>query len=139
MEPTMALSLDPPSGSEQRATLTLDLKNTGTKDEDQFYAGFQRWWIEVRLPEGSKLLSADQPASADPEAPNGGSYAVGVQPGETVHLTITFSMPPSDQLMFRRQPGVTPASVRVVAPTCTTPWTASLTTDRLVDLTALCR
>jgi hypothetical protein len=136
MVPSYALTLEPATNGERRATLRLELQHTGCEADDEFYAGFQRWWVDVGVPAGSHDVFADTPPTADPTPPNGGSYAVELPTGESTELTITFTMPVADQLLLRRQPGLTNPRVTVTAPGCQASLTTTLSSDVLLALRA---
>lgn len=65
LQPSLQLELGPRAGGQRAGRLTLTLVNTATTQDDPFYGGFQRWWIELLLPPGSQLLGASKPAAPD--------------------------------------------------------------------------
>jgi hypothetical protein len=117
--------------------LDIDLRNGAVADEDPVYAGFQRWWVAVSLPEGSTLLSERGPMR-DPEAPNGGSYLAELFPNITGRISVIFSMPDAPSLLVRRQPGVRPGDVLFRQRDCESGLTAELSRDLVIDLNGLC-
>ena len=139
LEPTTSLTLSAPSGGRIQATLVMHLKNTGTGPGTDFYEGFQDWWIQLDLPKGSQVISHSLPPEPDPEAPNGGSYRIPLAPGQSGDLTVVFSMPATDALLVRRQPGVATVQLTVAQEGCQVPSATPLVADRTVDLHALCR
>jgi hypothetical protein len=140
LQPALELTLGPLEGSGQReARLTLTLANTASNEDDPFYGGFQRWWIEIVLPPGSELTGASKPAAPDPEAPNGGSYVIELFPQQQDRLMVDFRMPAADALLVRRQPGVRPLTVRVEGAGCTAPVELTLKRDVRLDLAGGCR
>ena len=139
LQPVLELTLGPLERSGQReARLTLTLTNTARNEDDPFYGGFQRWWIEIMLPPGSQLTGASKPAAPDPEAPNGGSYVMELFPQQQDRLLVNFRMPAADALLLRRQPGVQPLTIRVEVAGCTAPVEFTLERDVRLDL-AGCR
>lgn len=139
MEPSIELSIGPPENGRRQVTADIFLQHTGTREEDPFYAGFMRWWVEVQLPAGATLESSNTPSQPDPDAPNGGSYLVELFPQQRGYVAITFSMPDNPLLLIRRQPGVNPIALRAGQPGCNTPLRASVTQDVVVSLPDLCR
>lgn len=138
MDPSLDLQLGPSENGARMATLTIQLKNTGTTGEDPFYAGFQKWWVEVTLPDGSSVAARDPASLPDPAAPNGGSYRIDLFPQETGKIVIRFSMPDVERLLVRRQPGVHSLSVDVSAGTCQISSNVNVTRDEILDLHAKC-
>lgn len=135
--PHLDLELGPAIAGWRRATLRIDLAHGGNHDGDPFYFGFQRWWVEVHLPDGSLRLASDTPLMPDPDAPVGGSYDVELHPQTTTSLTIEFAMPDRDALLLRRQPGITPMTVNAHDHGCQVePFT--LTTDTVLELPLGC-
>jgi len=139
MQPRMALTLQAPENGQRRATLDVVLEHLGTNDEDPLYGGFQRWWTEVLLPEGSGWIASDPSPLPDPEALNGGSYQIDLFPGQMGRIHMEFTMPDAPSLLLRRQPGLRTAEVTVVDARCQQSQQVSLTKDVRVDLAALCR
>ncbi len=93
MEPSLDLQLGPVQNGARQAILTITLKNTGTSAEDPFYAGFQKWWVEITLPDGSSLTGRNPSNLPDPDAPNGGSYRIDLFPQQSGKIVLQFSMP----------------------------------------------
>ncbi len=139
MEPALNLQLGDVQNGMRQATLTITLKNTGTNAEDPFYAGFQKWWVQVGLPQGSRLTSSDPASLPDPEAPNGGSYKIDLFPQQTGKIVVTFAMPESDTLLVRRQPGVSTVTFTASSGSCQKPATLKMNGDSAVSLDALCK
>lgn len=139
VHPSLTLTVEPPTAGQRRATLTLAFRHEGDPDDDPFYSGFQRWWVELTLPEGSTRLESTHDPMPDPAAPNGGSYDVEIFPQQTTELTVSFTMPDSDTLLLRRQPGVNPVALTIGTPDCATPLTGTLDTDTTITLATLCQ
>ncbi|MBX5445397.1 DUF4012 domain-containing protein [Sphaerobacter sp.] len=139
VHPQVTLTIEPPVNGQRIVTLAADFVHTGDPTADPYYAGYQRWWVEVTLPEGSTRLDSSHEPQPDPDAPNGGSYDLEIFAGETTHFTVRFTMPDSPQLLIRRQPGITPVELTATTQGCQAPVTATLTADLTLDLTTLCR
>lgn len=139
MSPTATLHLGELADGTREATLDITLTHTGTNDEDPYYSGFQRWWVQVSLPEGSSVVSTLDAPQDDPDAPNGGAYLVEIFPQQSGTVSITFRMPESDRLLVRRQPGVTPVELAVDADGCEPFETTTLDADQTLDIAAHCR
>lgn len=116
MHPSIALALGNVIDGRQQVTLTMDLHHTGSTAEDPLFAGFQKWYVEVVLPESSALLGSTPQPLANPEAPNGGSYQIDLFPQQIGHLSIQFSMPATSTLLIRRQPGLNPVQLSLTTP-----------------------
>jgi hypothetical protein len=138
MQPTMSLDLGELQGGRREATLTMELQHTGEDEMDPLYGGFQRWWIEVWLPEGSTLTGPDPEQVPNPESPNGGGYLVELFPGDRGELEIEFTMPEDESLLVRRQPGLTPADLTVTDTRCERSIDEKLTQDITFDIGTLC-
>lgn len=138
MHPQLHLTLGPVAGEMRQVTARFDLTHTGSPEVHEFYAGHQIWCIDVTLPNGSRLLRADRWPMPDPETPNGGSYVVELDAQQSGSLTVEFMMPAEQQLLLRRQPGLTTMQVSVVDSRCGTPWQAALSEDLTLDLPKLC-
>ncbi|HET9016814.1 MAG TPA: DUF4012 domain-containing protein [Thermomicrobiaceae bacterium] len=138
LQPDTTLTLSAPSGGRIQATLALRLKNTGTGPGTDFYEGFQDWWIQLVLPTGSRVVTRSQAAEPDPQAPNGGAYRMPLAPGQSGSLTVVFSMPQTNVLLLRRQPGVATVQMTVAQQGCSVPALVPLTADRTVELKTLC-
>ncbi len=138
MHPSLHFTLSPVSSGRRTVTLDITIDNTGPMGEDPLYSGFQTWWIQVGLPAGSQRLSASLPAQPDPAAPNGGTYAVGVNPQEERTVTVVFSIADDTPFLLRRQPGVTNALVAIDDTTCGEHELFSLDRDHIVTLAGLC-
>ena len=118
MEPSFTVTLGAVVNGMQSAQLKIDMTHTGSPDDDPFYSGFQRWWIDVTLPIGSTVTGSNIADVANPDEPNGGSYEVPLMPEASATLTIDFQMPAPQSLTFRRQPGLNNAEVTVVDHGC---------------------
>lgn len=138
IQTSMALDVSKPANGRQQVELALTFHHTGQAGQQYYYYGAQRWWVEVRLPSGSKLASASVSAAPDPEAPNGGSYVITLNPGTTQHLTISFSMPESSSLLLRRQPGVNDFWVAANLPGCAKSDDFALSRDTTLRLDGVC-
>jgi hypothetical protein len=108
LNPYVNLRVGPAEDGRRTVTVQLYLQNTGTNEEDPFYAGYQRWWVEATLPAGAGVTVAQPTPTPDPEAPSGGSYYVPVYPQQVGYVSITFTMPDTPTLLLRRPPGVVP-------------------------------
>lgn len=139
IQTAMALDVRKPVSSRQQVELTLTFHHTGQPGQQYYYYGEQRLWVEIRLPNGSKLISASVPAVPDPNAPNGGSYLVTLQPGSTQHLTLSFSMPETSTLLLRRQPGVNDFTVTAQLPNCSKPDAFTLSKDSTLRFDGICQ
>lgn len=139
VHPQVTLTIEPPVDGQRVVTLTADFIHTGDPAADPYYAGYQRWWVEVTLPEGSTRLDSSHEPEPDPNAPNGGSYELELFAGETTQFAVRFTMPDYPQLLIRRQPGISPVELTAETPGCQAPFTAALTADLTLDLTTLCR
>ncbi len=139
MDPRYTVTLGDVSNGMQSAQLKIDMTHTGSPDDDPFYSGFQRWWIDVTLPDGSTVTRSNIADVTNPDEPNGGSYEVPLMPGASATLTINFEMPVSDSLTIRRQPGVHTAQVSVVDSNCASASNSQpLNQDLVYDLNASC-
>jgi hypothetical protein len=137
MRPRLMLTASSVEDGQRQMRLDIDLRNGAVAEEDPTYAGFQRWWVEVGLPDGSTLLSERGPME-DPDAPNGGSYLADLFPNITGRITVRFSMPDAPSLLIRHQPGVRPGDVVVSQINCQPLPTTESDRDLLIDLSALC-
>jgi hypothetical protein len=133
LNPYVNLRLGPAVDGRRTVTMQLYLQNTGTNEEDAFYAGYQRWWVEATLPTGAGVTVAQPAPAPDPEAPSGGSYYVPVYPQQVGYMSITFTMPDTPTLLLRRQPGVVPLRIHLMQPGCDARDFA-LTQDTLLQL-----
>lgn len=138
MHPHMTVQVEPDASGRQLVTVSVELEHTGTNQENPVYAGFQRWWIAAHLPPGSALVTSSQAPEPDPESPNGGSYQIPLFPQQRVRLTLMFTMPASEQLVLRRQPGLYPETVVARVAGCDGEMSGTLTTDLTLSL-AQCR
>ena len=138
MHPTLTLTSTQVAGNVRTVTLQIAVDNTGPFGEDPLYSGYQDWWVQVGLPTGATRVSSSMDPQPDPEAPNGGSYAIGINPQQTRQVTVTFTLPADEPFLIRRQPGLTDARVIIVDQSCGQSTDFQLDRDRLVDLSATC-
>ena len=138
MQPSMDLTFGALQNGKQQVTLKIDLANNGKQGGDPLYDGFQRWYIEVQLPKGSTLDGSQPDALPNPEAPDGGSYLIEIFPQQVGHLTVSFTMPQTDQLVFRRQPGLNDVALKVSSGTCAKPSAVTVRQDLVMSPTSGC-
>jgi hypothetical protein len=138
MQPEFILTLGEPRGGIRPAHLRIIIEHTGDPDDAPMFHGFQRWWTEVYLPDGATAIAHEPEDEADPGAPNGGSYLIDIFPLQTREIALDLALPDFDQVLIRRQPGVTTAHVVVVDETCGREHTAWLDRDIELDLRELC-
>lgn len=136
--PKVHITLGAEADGRRDVTLELWLTHTGTNEEDPFYAGFSRGWVDIWLPSESVRGSAHPEPMPDPESPDGGSYLLAVFPQETGYLSVSFSMPETNTLRLRRQPGVVPVAFTVADPACDGRTEFVLNSDTVVRLDLLC-
>lgn len=136
LEPSMTLTFNEGEGDRRSVTLKLDLRNTGS--DDPLYEDFQSWWIDMRLPTGSELQASAPEPIPHPEPPNGGSYLIQTFANQIGTLEITFTMPASDQLLIRRQPGLQPIHLTAINNQCGKSVEETLDKDLTLSLTAIC-
>jgi hypothetical protein len=98
--------------------LTVGLNHLGSEEGDPFYEGFQRWWVDVTLPDNTNVTLEDRNLADDPDASNGGAYIVSLDVEEREEIRVEFSMPWRDQLMLRRQPGLLSIDGTIVVEGC---------------------
>jgi hypothetical protein len=138
MQPRIELTLGPSVDGRREGRLDIYLKHTGTSEEAAFYAGFQRWWVEVYLPEGAVLRWTHDTPQPDPAAPNGGSYLIEIFPQWTGYASVTFTIPDAPSVLIRRQPGITQATFVLYRGGCVPPEQVTLTQDVRLDLAPDC-
>jgi hypothetical protein len=138
MNPYYDLYLEPLDEGGYLATMNMTLEHTGLHDQDPRYFGFQRWWIEVALPDEAEWIDASHERQPDPEAHDGGSYSIDLFPEETREISIEFTLPELDRLMLRRQPGQVPPEVYVHLPGCEPTWGGYLVRDLYIELEDEC-
>ena len=138
MRPTLTLTSTSVQGNVRTVSLEIDVDNTGPFGQDPLYSGYQDWWLQVGLPTGATRISSSMDPQPDPEAPNGGSYAIGINPQQLRHVTVTFTLPANESFLIRRQPGLTDAQVVIVDQECGQSTDFQLDRDHLVDLSATC-
>jgi hypothetical protein len=98
--------------------LTLGINHLGAEAGDPFYEGFQRYWIDLRLPEEANIIDVSPDQADDTEASNAGAYIVDLDVGEREEISIRFSIPWQNSLLVRRQPGVNPIEFSIVHADC---------------------
>jgi hypothetical protein len=138
MEPSYDLYLDPQTDGGYLATLEMTLRHTGRHDQDHRYFGFQRWFIQVVLPDGASWRDSDIDLAPDPEAPDGGAYVIDLFPEQTKQVWVEFDLPEFDQVTLRRQPGQVPPEIHVHKDGCESVWGGYLTRDLIIDLDSPC-
>lgn len=138
MFPDATLRFGPVVNGQREATLEITLSHEGTNDIDAYYGGFQRWWTQVDLPDGSRVLSTSDDPQPDPDAPDGGAYLFDIFPQQSETFSVTFEMPDSDVLHFRRQPGVNAVDLAVEAEGCTAFESVKVNDDIAIDLAGHC-
>jgi hypothetical protein len=139
MHPSYTLTLGPSSNGMRSAHLEISMVHTGSPEDDPFYSGFQRWWVDVSLPSGSVRTGSSVADVPNPDEPTGGSYEIPLMPGTAKTVTIDFLMPDDESLRIRRQPGLTSARVTVTEVGCHTPGPAqSLGSDLVYNLNQIC-
>ena len=139
MHPSLDFEIGPSENGRRMVSLTINVDNTGPLNEDPLYSSLQEWWIQVALPPAFTWLSASLPRQPDPDAPNGGSYVIAVNPTEAKQMTVTFSMPAGSTFLLRRQPGLSTAAVQLDLPACQGSLSASLTQDQVITPAAICQ
>ncbi|HVX29567.1 MAG TPA: DUF4012 domain-containing protein, partial [Nitrolancea sp.] len=139
MHPAYDFEIGPAENGRRTVSLTINVDNTGPLDDDPLYSSRQAWWIQIALPTGFNWLSASLPRQPDPDAPNGGSYVIDVEPTEAKQMTLTFSMPADASFLLRRQPGLHTAAVHVALPDCQGNQSIDLTGDQIISPSSLCR
>lgn len=138
MDPNVSLTFGAEQDGMRSVRAVVEMRNTGSNDDDPFYSGFQRWWVDVTLPAGSVLGTTLPNPLPDPDASSGGGYLVEIFPGQTGRIELEFSMPVEETLLLRRQPGVSTVGVDLQVDDCVRPAHVELTADALVTLTQLC-
>lgn len=139
MQPSMRLELSEPDASgEVGATMTLSLTHLGDEAEDPFYEGFQRWWLDLTLPEGAELQGSSRSPADDPDSANGGAYIVDLDVGEQQELTVEFRMPERERLLIRRQPGLLNIDTTISAAGCDRPLETELDRDLTIQFDGGC-
>ena len=118
--------------------LTLSLDHVGAEEGDPFYEGFQRWWVDVKLPPGAAVVGTEPEPSSDPDASSGGAYIVNLHVGEREDIVIRFSMPETDQLLIRRQPGVVTVQGSASSYGCDYDTEYSVNADILLEIADKC-
>ncbi len=139
MQPSMELELldsEVPGVSE--AILTVSLKHFGAEEGDPFYEGFQRWWLDVILPDGAAIVDTEPGPVSDPDASNGGAYVINLPVAERKSVAIRFSFPSTDKLLIRRQPGLQLMNTSVSTAGCDESLEFDLDSDAIIDLAGDC-
>jgi hypothetical protein len=109
--------------------LTVGLGHLGAETGDPFYEGFQRWWVDLRLPGDANVIESIPDPSEDPDASNAGAYVVDLDVNDREEISVRFSAPWVDTLLVRRQPGLVPMQVRVTQNDCDEPTEFEVTMD----------
>lgn len=139
MQPNYDMVIGPSINGMRDVQLRVTLDHTGSPQDDPFYQGFQRWWVDVTLPDGSQRIGSDIPEVTNPDEPNGGSYEIPLASGTHTTFSIDFRMPDTSILLLRRQAGLTPAKVTIDTPQCApAPHVQTLNTDLMVSLANVC-
>ena len=118
-------------------TLEIALRHEGTNDADPYYSGFQRWWVQIDLPDGAELISSANIPQDDPDAPDGGAYLVEIFPQQTGEVSLSFRMR-EDQILFRRQPGVNAVTLSIEGDNCSPSEPMTITSDTLLNVAERC-
>jgi hypothetical protein len=114
MQPEMRLEfLESSTEDVTEALLTISMAHFGDENEDPFYEGFQRWWLDVQLPEGTGVVDRMPAPAPDPDMSNGGAFMINLDVGERRDVTIRYTTPDADRILLRRQPGVLPVIVEI--------------------------
>jgi hypothetical protein len=109
IQPNFELQLlDGSTDGVREAILTIGLNHEGAEEGDPFYEGFQRWWVDIALPEGSVFVDTMTELAGDPDASNGCAYVVNFDVGEREEIIISFTITESERLLVRKQPGLLP-------------------------------
>jgi hypothetical protein len=138
MQADMELKLSPSSnGDLLNGELTLGLNHIGDDEADPFYEGFQRWWVDVLLPEDAETSLDVDALAEDPDASNGGSYVISLDVEGHEEIRVEFQIPVTEQLLIRRQPGLLPIEGEIIVDSCDV---VSFTGDHdlLIDLAGEC-
>jgi hypothetical protein len=119
MQPEMSLELaEPDRDGTIQGTLSIALNHEGAEGGDPFYEGFQRWWVDVSLPEEAADIDLARDLAEDPDASNGGAYIISLYVGEREEIVIDFTFTEPERLLIRRQPGLLPALGTVAQSGC---------------------
>ncbi len=139
MQPSVDLVLDDEAtdGSVE-ATLTVSLAHLGSTTGDPFYEGFQRYWVDIHLPDGSAVLDRQGRTGDDPEAGSGGAFIVNLDIGEIRDVTVQFTMPVQEQLLIRRQPGLVTSEVTLRRSGCNVPLEFVQDRDYIIEMNSTC-
>jgi hypothetical protein len=117
VQPYYDVHIEPANGG-YNVTLDMTLEHLGKHGNDEFYEGFQRWWIEITIPEGAEMVGASRMSLPDPEAPNGGAYVIDLFQETSDSIQVTFFIEDFETLMIRRQPGQVPPRLNITHPAC---------------------
>ncbi|MEW5919150.1 MAG: DUF4012 domain-containing protein, partial [Gemmatimonadota bacterium] len=125
-------------GTRIRWTVTLD--HRGDPAGNEVYNGYEYAWLSLYLPEGARVIATSRPRAPEGVADDlrAVSFGIGILPGTTQPVTITFDLPaPAERLLIRRQAGFNDVAVRVRGTTghCPMDWSFALSHDYLVRLT----
>jgi hypothetical protein len=139
MQAEIDVELDEPDPAGTReAVFTITLNHIGDAEEDDFYEGFQRWWIDIVIPDEAELLDHSPSHTPDPDASSGGAYVIELDVGERSAITVRFSMEDDDRLLLRRQPGLLDVPVSITHQGCGSPIDTVLTEDIVLLLESGC-
>jgi hypothetical protein len=137
MQPDMEIQLlESDTEGVVEGILTIGLNHEGAKEADPFYEGFQRWWIDVSLPEGTRIVESVPDLADDPDASNGGAYVIDLEVEEREEIAIRFTMPETVELLLRRQPGLLPMIGILEQNGCADPVEFQLTEDQVISFEA---
>lgn len=134
---------EPNAGGVRQVTMHLEFEHRGDTSDDasQLFNGYHRTWVSLYLPEGAQLVSVDgvQPEPAEiTDDPRALGFNIGLLPGATQTLTVTFDLPAeAEQLYLRRQSGFNDVEYWINAPGdgCTIADAFTLDHDMLIDFT----
>jgi hypothetical protein len=135
MQPEFELTIDKGADSDSiDASLVLTMNHLGSAENDPFYEGFQRWWVDVTLPDGATDIVSSEEFAGDPDASSGGAYIVRLDVGEQKEITIDFRIPATEQLLIRRQPGLVTVQGSVTTVGCAENLQVEVSTDQVLLL-----
>lgn len=133
----------PAADGVRQVTLHLAFEHRGdaSPGASELFDGYHRTWVSLYLPEGAQLLEVEG-VQPEPEAvtddPRALGFNIGLLPGATETLTITFDLPPgTEQLYLRRQSGFNDVFywIEGVGVGCDIAGEFTLDHDMLIDLT----
>lgn len=138
MVPQMVVTAGRVSGSQRMMSLRVALAQGLGTEEAPASSAWERWWVEIHLPEGSEVLKQTRASLVEGDVPSGGSYLFALSPEKVGEVELTFAMPLHESLLIRRQPGRTLVDLTIAEAGCRVPPGAPLTADLVVDLDRLC-